>query len=142
MNYPVPFIALLTLSSKLITKKFPHSALVPCSLIAAIFCSGLIFYAGFAHLISSETFYFICWLPAVTAFIFEGLERFGYARFGIPVSIALNCLAASLFFPFGFLKVIQVAWSLSLMSSIIATLRTDFINPLKEARRKKHEFSI
>ena len=141
MNYPVPFFALCALGSKLFAKKYPHSSFIP--FILAIFCSGIIFYAGFAHLISSQAFYLVCWLPALSTFMGQCCAYFGYEKFGIPASIAtIACLATPVFIPLGIFKTDQAGWSLCLISSVIATLNTDYIKPAINARRKKHEFSI
>lgn len=144
MNYPVPFIALCALGSKFLAKKYPHPLLASFILILAVFCSGLIFYAGFAHLVSSEVFYFLCWLPALSAFIAKGCTYFGYERVSIPLSMAIiSSVTIPLFIPFGIFKTFQAVWSLCLMSSVVIAMNVNFINPFERSEKKKeHEFSI
>lgn len=142
MNYPVPFIALLTLGSKFIAIKYNNNKWSAFCLYSAFFISTIIFYAAFAHLIPSPTFSILICLPIFNALISEGLNYYRLSRYSIMVSLMINTIAVVSFTHLGFLKTIQAAWCLGLISSVVATINTEFIKPLIEARRKKHEYSI
>ncbi|CAN5209139.1 hypothetical protein BH09DEP1_BH09DEP1_5190 [soil metagenome] len=141
MNYPVPFIAILTLGSKFLAQKYNHNKWSQFGLLFAFFTSTIVFYAAFAHLVPSTIFCILTFLPIFNALVSEGLDYFGLSKYSIPVSLMLNAIAVVTLTPLGFWKTIQAAWSLGLISSVVATINTDYIKPLRNMR-KKHEYSV
>lgn len=143
MNFTVPLIALCMATCKIITKKYNTFILTPYILIAVAFAASIFFYMGFCHLIPFEGFFLVLYLlPFFNCLLAKGFELAGWQNYTIPACMLINFLASSPFIAHGILPFIQIGWSLSLISSIVITINSDYIKPLKEARSKKHEYSV
>lgn len=138
MHFSVPFIALLCLGSKFIAIKNQGSKIALFSLLGAFVASSVLFYFSFYGLVPFYIFNLVMCAPLFNVLVCDWLVYFGIIKNKISVLLPLSASVTGFFIGAGVLSALQAGWTICLITSVIETINSDYIKPLKGT----NEFSI